>query len=297
MSTFPQSSGATVAQNLVASQIKSTFDATGNGTPVDVGAYPRCVASGDIVMEGSLSNVGVQLAVLFPDRLYVELQRHGLPSEEAVEPHLLDLAYSRDLPLVATNEAYFAKREDYEAHDALICIAEGAVIGQDNRRRLTEEHYFKSRAEMAKLFADLPEAVRNSVEIAMRCSFWPAVRKPLLPRFTGAGADATAADEAEAEMLRAEARAGLARRLATHGLASGKTEAEYQERLEYEIGVIVRMKYHQPTRAYVARRITEGKTKPEIMRCLKRHIAREIWTRTKHLRQQTNTHQTTTCHL
>ncbi|MBN9008632.1 MAG: DNA polymerase III subunit alpha, partial [Rhizobiales bacterium] len=184
-----------------------------------------------------------RLAALFPDHLYVELQRHGLPADEAAEPHLLDLAYARGLPLVATNEAYFAKREDYEAHDALICIAEGAVIGQDNRRRLTEEHYFKTRAEMVKLFADLPEAARNSVEIAMRCSFWPAVRKPLLPRFTGAGADTVAADEAEAEMLRVEARAGLARRLANHGLAPGKTEQDYQERLEFELGVIVRMKY------------------------------------------------------
>ena len=79
------------------------------------------------------------------------------------------LAYARGLPLVATNEPFFPARDDYEAHDALICIAEGAVIAEDKRRRLTPEHYFKSRAEMAALFADLPEALDNTVEIAMRC--------------------------------------------------------------------------------------------------------------------------------
>jgi DNA polymerase-3 subunit alpha len=111
-----------------------------------------------------------RLAEIYGDRLYVELQRHGVPEEEAIEPRIIELAYERGLPLVATNEPFFPEREDYEAHDALICIAEGAVVGDDNRRRLTEEHYFKSRAEMVALFSDLPEAVENTVEIAMRCA-------------------------------------------------------------------------------------------------------------------------------
>ena len=115
---------------------------------------------------------------------------------------LVDLAYARGLPLVATNEPFFPAREDYEAHDALIAIAEGAVVADGNRRRLTAEHYFKTRAEMAALFADLPEAIENTVEIAMRCAWWPRTRKPILPRFAETTADAATAEKAEAEMLR-----------------------------------------------------------------------------------------------
>ena len=109
-------------------------------------------------------------------------------SEEAVEPHLLDLAYARGLPLVATNEVFFAARDDYEAHDALICIAEGAVIADDKRRRLTPEHYFKSREEMTALFADLPEATReHRRDRDARRVLAARQRKPILPRFAGGG--------------------------------------------------------------------------------------------------------------
>ncbi len=207
----------------------------GPGGPVD-----RAIVAGQEDL--AAARLG-RLADLFPDRLYVELQRHGTPGEAFVEPHLLDLAYRRGLPLVATNEAFFAARDDYEAHDALICIAEGTVIGDDNRRRLTPEHSFKTRAEMIALFADLPEALRNSVEIAMRSAFWPSVRRPILPRFAGGEADPDAAAEREAVLLREMARAGLADRLRSHGLAPGLDEPAYAERLEFELGVIERMKY------------------------------------------------------
>ena len=184
------------------------------------------------------------LAKIFGDRLYVELQRHNAPAEHATEPALIEMAYARGLALVATNEPFFPKREDYEAHDALIAIAEGAVIGDGDRRRLTPEHYFKTRAEMVELFKDLPEAVANTVEIALRCAWWPETRKPILPRFAGGDADdPEEADRAEAQVLRDQAEAGLAKRLAAHGLAPGFTEEDYEKRLDYELGVIVRMKY------------------------------------------------------
>ena len=93
--------------------------------------------------------------------------------QRSTEPHLIDLAYAQSLPLVATNEPFFATPDDYEAHDALICIAEGRVVAETDRRQLTPEHYFKTRAEMAALFADLPEAIANTVEIAQRCAFRP----------------------------------------------------------------------------------------------------------------------------
>jgi DNA polymerase III subunit alpha len=180
------------------------------------------------------------LRQLFGDRLYIELQRHGMASERLVEPALVELAYAQGIPLVATNEPFFATRDDYEAHDALICIAEGRYVAESDRRQLTAEHRFKSRAEMAALFADLPEALASTVEIAQRCAFRPRMQAPILPRFS-VGADTAAADEA-AE-LRKQAEAGLERRLAVHGLADGRTAEDYRERLAYELAVIVKMKY------------------------------------------------------
>jgi len=180
------------------------------------------------------------LARLFGDRLYIELQRHGGSAERSAEPALIALAYARGIPLVATNEPLFARQEDYEAHDALICIAEGRLVVETDRRQFTSEHRFKTRAEMAALFADLPEAVASTVEIARRCAFRPRVQAPILPRFS-VGADGAAVDEA-AE-LRKRAEAGLERRINAHGTASGRTVEDYRERLAFELNVIEGMKY------------------------------------------------------
>jgi DNA polymerase-3 subunit alpha len=168
----------------------------------------------------------------------MELQRHGTPGERVTEGPLIELAYARHIPLVATNEPYFAKREDYDAHDALIAIAEGRVVAETDRRQLTAEHYFKSRAEMAALFADLPEALASTVEIAQRCAFRPRTEKPILPRFSVG--DRAVDEGAE---LRKRAQAGLERRVAAYGLAPGRTIEEYRERLAFELQVIEGMKY------------------------------------------------------
>ncbi len=180
-----------------------------------------------------------RLEALFPKRLYIELQRHGLDSEKEIEPALIDLAYARSLPLAAANEPYFAARSDHEAHDALLCIADGALVSDAERRRMTPEHRFKTRAEMTALFADLPEAAANTVEIARRCAYRPMVRSPILPRFTST--DGSPLNE-EAE-LRAQAQAGLERRLETLGLAPGHSQSDYRARLEFELGVIVDMEF------------------------------------------------------
>jgi DNA polymerase-3 subunit alpha len=182
-----------------------------------------------------------KLLSLFGDRLYIELQRHGMPHERIAEPVLVDLAYDKGIPLLASNEPFFASAEDYEAHDALICIAEGRVVADSDRRQLTAEHRFKTRAEMAALFADVPEALDSTIEIAQRCSFRPRTRAPILPRFTNSAAQDALAEEA-AE-LRRQAQAGLDRRIATHGIAAGYTEQEYRARLDFELGVIEGMKY------------------------------------------------------
>ena len=147
-----------------------------------------------------------ELQRLFGDRLYIELQRHGMAAERTAEPALIELAYGRGIPLVATNEPFFATREDYEAHDALLCIAEGKLIADGERRQLTAEHRFKSRAEMAQLFADLPEALAATVEIAERCAFRPRTLAPILPRFSDRARRAQASVEAEAQELRHAAR-------------------------------------------------------------------------------------------
>ncbi len=178
------------------------------------------------------------LEAAFGDRLYMELQRHGMEAEKKAEPGLVRLAYERGIPLVATNDCHFPSREDYEAHDALLCIADGEVLANTERRRLTPEHHFKSPAEMRARFADLPEAIEMTAEVAMRCHYRPLKRKPILPRYAPADGDAVAD---EAEELRKQAREGLKRRLEAHGPAPGHTVEDYEKRLDYELDVIVQM--------------------------------------------------------
>ncbi len=185
-----------------------------------------------------------RLAGLFGDRLYIELQRHGVDRERRAEPGLIDLAYAKGLPLVATNEPYFASADDYEAHDALLCIAGGRLLAETDRDQLTPDHRFKTRAEMAVLFADLPEALASTVEIASRCAFRPRTRKPILPHFTvDANTSGADAEREEAAELRRQAEEGLARRLSLHGLSQGTSEEDYNARLNFELDVITRMKY------------------------------------------------------
>ncbi|GKY89293.1 DNA polymerase III subunit alpha [Sinisalibacter aestuarii] len=177
-----------------------------------------------------------RLARAYPNRLYVELQRHPgeggqLPeAERLTERGFVEMAYALDLPLVATNDVYFPKTDLYEAHDALICIAEGAYVDQQEpRRHLTPQHYFKSPQEMIALFADLPEAIDNSVEIARRCAVKSERRDPILPRFA----------EDEVEELRRQAWDGLEARLAVIEPAAPRDA--YDERLTFELGIIEQM--------------------------------------------------------
>ena len=177
-----------------------------------------------------------RLAAIYPDRLYVELQRHpgegthATAAEQATERGHVEMAYALALPLVATNDVYFPKPEMYEAHDALLCIAEGAYVDQSEpRRRLSPQHYLKSPEEMAALFADLPEALENTVEIARRCAFAVARRKPILPKF---------ADD-EVQELRRQATAGLQARLAV--IPHAVPVADYEARLAFELGIIEQM--------------------------------------------------------
>ncbi len=177
-----------------------------------------------------------RLALAFGDRLYVELQRHGGRAEVEVEGALVDLAYELGLPLVATNDVRFAARKDHAAHDALLCIANSTYLGEQDRPRVSAEHYFKSEAEMRALFEDLPEAIDSTLEIARRCAVRSRTRKPILPNFdTKAGRD----EKAE---LAAQAEEGLRRRLEFLGPERfAANEEDYWNRLSFEIGIIQQM--------------------------------------------------------
>ncbi len=150
-----------------------------------------------------------RLQTLFPDRLYIELARNGDPVQDAAEPALIECAYARDLPLVATNPACFAEPHMHKAHDAMLCIANSTHIEADERPRSNRESFVKSAPMMAETFADIPEAVQNSLTVAQRCAFAPPSRDPILPSLAGDLAG-------EAKALAQDARAGLADRLVAY---------------------------------------------------------------------------------
>ncbi|MFJ6023969.1 DNA polymerase III subunit alpha [Brevundimonas sp. NPDC092305] len=174
-----------------------------------------------------------EMQATFGDRMYVELQRHGLPTEGKAERGLVAWAYESDIPLVATNDVHYAKAAQAKSHDALLCIADGAFTGQEDRRRITDQHWFKPAAAMRELFADLPEACDSTIDIARRCAFLVTTRAPILPRFdTGAG-------RSEPDELAHQAREGLKVRL--QEVTPAAPEDEYWKRLEWEVGIITQM--------------------------------------------------------
>ncbi len=171
----------------------------------------------------------------FPGRVAMELHRHHLDRERAVEPGLIALADGADIPLVATNDCYFATPSMHEAHDALLAIAEGRLLSEPERRRVTPEHWFKPAPDMRVLFADLPEACDNTLAIARRCAVMMETRKPLLPVSPKVREGSN-----EAETVCAMAIEGLDRRLDAM-VADATTRVRYRERLDYELSVIVKM--------------------------------------------------------
>src|SRR5579875_1947899 len=201
---------------------------TGGGT----GPFARLLADGQ---RGEATRLLSQLAEAFPDRVVVELHRHGLAAERAIEPGLIALADEAGLPLVATNDCFFAAQDMHAAHDALLCIAEGKMLADPERRRVTPEHWFKPAAAMRAAFADLPEACDNTLAIARRCAVMAETRKPLLPSFPKIPAGAS-----EEATLRDMALAGLAARMDVTD-AAGAAREQYRERIEYELSVIAKM--------------------------------------------------------
>ena len=166
----------------------------------------------------------------FSDNLYVELVRRKIASEDRHESYLLEMAYKQNIPLVATNDVYFAAKDMHEAHDALICIAEGRYLVEEDRKKSNPELYFKSAAEMCELFADLPEAIQNTIKIAKRCSYFVEERSPMLPK----------PFKNESDLLKQYAFSGLQEKLVN---IEKDEHVKYFARLEFELDVITKMAF------------------------------------------------------
>ena len=195
------------------------------------GAVTRLYADG---RTAAAEDYAERLMRLFPGRLYIEIARRDDPVEDAAEDALIELAYARDLPLVATNPANYGDPGFHAAHDAMLCIANSTHLDAAERTRSSPEAWVKSGPMMEELFEDLPEATANTLVIAQRCAYAPPKRNPILPSLAG---DA----EGEARMLAEDARAGLALRLEAYGPLPEEELKVYQDRLAFEIDVIVKM--------------------------------------------------------
>ncbi|GHT97846.1 DNA-directed DNA polymerase [Alphaproteobacteria bacterium] len=195
---------------------------------------------GALLLENNMDDAREYISFLhkhFADRLYIELSRHSSAQEQKIEDAAIDLAYDYNIPLVATNNACFATPEYFNAHDVLLCIAQGKTVYDHDRQTSSPEFYFKSPEEMTDLFYDLPEAIENTINIAQRCSFCLTKKKPWMPQFK------TSDGKTQDEELRDMSTAGLEEKLKNFKDKEDYEEirTKYFERLEYELNMIQKM--------------------------------------------------------
>ncbi len=204
------------------------------------GVLGQALAQGD---NARAHEVARQLAAMFPHRFYIELQRAGRMDDERHVNAAVQLAARLGLPVVATHPLQFLAPDDYEAHEARVCIADGEILGNARRvRRFTREQYFQSAAQMQQLFSDLPSALANTVEIAKRCSLTLVLGQPQLPEFPTPPVDGR--QMSPEEYFRHTSHAGLETRLVhlyPEATRRGNERPRYQERLEFEIATILKM--------------------------------------------------------
>ena len=211
----------------------------------EMGCVGQALMNGDVPRAESLAK---RLADIFPGRFYIELQRAGLPTNEAHIRAAVPLAARLGLPVVATHPIQFSTPDDFEAHEARTCIAEGETLGNPRRiKRFTREQYFKTQAQMEALFADIPSAVANTVAIARRCALTLVLGKPQLPDFPTPilqdGPDA-GKPMPMADYFRQLSHEGLVERLEHLFPDAAKREEQrprYVERLDFEINTILKM--------------------------------------------------------
>ena len=201
---------------------------------------------GQALMQGDTSRaaeIALQLASIFTHRFYLELQRAGRPEDNAHVVAVVKLASRLSLPVVATHPVQFLTEDDYESHEARVCISEGEILGNQRRvRKFTRNQYFKTSAEMQALFADVPSALANSVEIAKRCNLSLVLGKPQLPNYPTPLTDGKPMPIED--YFRLLSTQGLEERLVHLYPDAAKRETErtrYAERLEFEINTILNM--------------------------------------------------------
>ena len=204
------------------------------------GAVGQALVQGDVERA---HEAALQLAAVFPHRFYIELQRAGRAEDEAHVGAAVQLAARMKLPVVATHPVQFAQQDDYEAHEARVCIADGEILGNAKRvRRFTREQYFKTSAQMQALFADLPSAIANTAEIAKRCNLSLVLGKPQLPEFpTPLVNGEKLTPEAYFRHVSHEGLSGRLLHLYPDAARREQERAHYVERLEFEINTILKM--------------------------------------------------------
>ena len=202
---------------------------------------------GKLLLQGQdkqAQKILLEIKEIFNTNFYIEITRHGTKNEDLIEEKLLQLAFENSLPIVASNDVYFLTPEMHEAQDILSCIYEGHSLVEENRKRNSPEQYFKNYEQFLELFKDLPEAIANTINIAKKCHTMAFERPPTLPKFS------TEANFDEALELRNQGLEGLKLRLKSKFLieeideeTQQKIEKEYFERLEYELGIIIKMNF------------------------------------------------------
>jgi DNA polymerase III subunit alpha len=202
------------------------------------GPVGQALVQGD---EQRASDAALALAAIFPHRFYIELQRAGRNDDEVHVAHAVQLAARLNLPVVATHPVQFTKQDDYEAHEARVCISDGEILGNPRRvRRFTHDQWFKPQAAMEELFADVPSAIANTLEIAKRCNLVLDLGKPQLPEFP------TPNGMPIEEYFRFASHEGLKERmlhLYPDPVRREKQMPRYVQRLEFEIETILKMKF------------------------------------------------------
>ena len=190
-----------------------------------------------------ITKIYTKLLSIFNDRFYLEIQRHGDQNEALFEKYNLKISSKLEIPIIATNEVFYLNQDMYEAHDALTCIGAKTYVSEKNRIKYSDQHYFKSDDEMAKLFFDLPEALENNYNLPFKCNFKPEFSKPILPNISsekGGNAD---------EILTNDTLNGLEEKFkkvfnSDHKNLSNNNEyKKYKERLDHELKIIIQMKY------------------------------------------------------
>ncbi len=190
-----------------------------------------------------IQNLYIQIKKSFGDKFYIEIQRHNDLNEVGFEKFNLKQSYELEIPIIATNEVFYLRKEMHEAHDALICIGNKTYVNEKNRLKFTDQHYLKSNTEMSELFADLPEALENNYNFPLRCNFRPMFSNPILPNIS------SDKDGNADELLKKDSVDGLKLKfnsvfkIKTEDLEKNSTYLEYKQRLNHELSIIIEMKY------------------------------------------------------